>query len=200
MLEIEIKIKINKISEERLKKFVNNSDIRGRKTREKDFYLDRDFEMSSTDKALRIRLSETEGKKWIELTYKGPKLSDQVKSRKEINIKLDECQLDNVLTFFEQLGFNPVGKVSKKRVTWDLVLDGWKYHVSLDKVDDLGTYLEIETTTTMEKKGEGEKRVSSMLCQLIGEDEVSKSKSILKSYLELILAKQVFYRTFDTCG
>ncbi|MFW9996299.1 MAG: class IV adenylate cyclase [Candidatus Odinarchaeota archaeon] len=189
MLEIELKIELNKRSEEKLRKFIASRGVKGREAREDDYYLDRNFELARGDKALRIRLAEINSEKMIELTYKGAKLSNKIKSRHEITIKLEERNIDAVLHLFEQLGYDLVGVVKKTRTYWDIEKDGWKFLVSLDRVEDLGTFMEIETLRDMEEKEEAERKVHELLDLMTGE-EAGKSKSILQSYLELVLAKR----------
>lgn len=89
---------------------------------------------AESDEALRIR--EEEGN--AVLTYKGPKLDSKSKTRKEIKVQVeDPHQFKDILNM---LGFKEVGVVRKHRKK--LLLGEFK--VCLDKVENLGEFVEIE--------------------------------------------------------
>lgn len=102
--------------------------------REEDTYYNhpcRDF--ASTDEAVRIRVSS--GK--TILTYKGPRLdSGPVKRRVELEARVNG-PLPEIL---EKLGFRRVARVVKDRFYAE-----YRGHtVSLDRVEGLGCYVEVE--------------------------------------------------------
>ncbi len=132
----------------------------------------RDFR--STDEALRIRVKE-EGAR---LTYKGPKLDTETKSRKEMTVKIDSPErMAEILT---SLGFVSSAKVIKRRTKYAL----GDITFALDDVQGLGLFLEIEAEARGDADLEDQRRkVISLLSQLgLGE-------SIRKSYLELLTEK-----------
>ncbi|GAB6148145.1 class IV adenylate cyclase [Stetteria hydrogenophila] len=102
--------------------------------REEDLYYNhpcRDF--ASTDEALRVRASR--GVRV--LTYKGPRLgSGSVKSRLEVEARV-EGPVEEIL---ERLGFRPVARVVKERV----YAEYGGHVVTLDRVEGLGCYVEVE--------------------------------------------------------
>ena len=101
----------------------------------------RDF--SETDEALRIR---RHGDTCV-ITYKGPKLDAETKTRREIELPLSS-QPDDVEQYAElliALGFNPVADVCKKRRCADLRWEGSDFEIALDEVVEVGSFVEIET-------------------------------------------------------
>ncbi|MFB6088012.1 MAG: class IV adenylate cyclase [Haloarculaceae archaeon] len=120
---------------------------------QEDVYYDaphRDF--AETDEALRIRHERTEADDRTELTYKGPLLEAESKSREEHETGVtDPKATEGILA---GLGFEPAATVRKERERFEL--DG--YTVTLDAVDDLGEFVEVETETddaAIEKAREG---------------------------------------------
>lgn len=100
----------------------------------------RDF--SSTDEALRLRSSQ--GSNW--LTYKGPVISVQTKTRRELEIRLEDGPqaAERLSEMLGLLGFAPVRTVRKVRVPYHLERAGRAIEVAQDTVEELGEYLEIE--------------------------------------------------------
>lgn len=142
----------------------------------------RNFRLS--DEALRVRLIQFEtGKKKVEITYKGPKQGTTMKVREEITIEVSNNK--KAKKILENLGFQEVAKIRKKRINWyreGIIL-------SLDEVEDLGSFLEIEVTTFPGQPDEitnGKKIILDLVKEIIpnwsGQDE-------RKSYLELKLLK-----------
>jgi adenylate cyclase class 2 len=100
----------------------------------------RDF--VATGEAFRIR---TVGD-WNALTYKGPLLDPQTKSRRELEIEFASGS-DEALRMREMLialGFQPAGSVIKTRTPLELTRDGRSLTLALDDVEGLGSFLEIE--------------------------------------------------------
>ncbi len=114
-----------------------------------DIYLKhpaRDFKQ--TDEALRLR---TSGEHTV-VTYKGPKLDSSTKTRREIEIPLGGKQpAEQAIAMFTALGFTPVFTVRKSREVFQQATDAvgdvpveYAPMVSLDTVDGLGTFVELE--------------------------------------------------------
>ncbi len=139
---------------------------------EDDVYFNhpsRDFK--KTDEALRIRKA---GDKTI-LTYKGPKLSGQVKSRTELETEVKD--FDCMCAVLLSLGFVKSGSVFKTRTVYRL----GDTEFCLDFVRDLGSFVEIEKTG--QDRGRLEKEVAA-LAEDFGLENIEK-----RSYLELVLLK-----------
>lgn len=151
-----------------------------------DYYFSspiRNFAIS--DEALRIRqIQARSGKEKIELTYKGPKLGETMKIREEIT--LETSNSTNAKKFLQNLGFQVVAVVKKKRTNWFVN----ELTISVDEVKNLGSFLEIEIlkpTDNSEKIHKSKEQIISLVKKILpnwsGEDE-------RKSYLELLMAKQ----------
>jgi adenylate cyclase class 2 len=115
-------------------RFLNREDHR-------DTYLRhpcRDFR--ATDEALRIRV--VDGQPWI--TYKGPRLPGLVKVRPEFELTLGAKDLPSWLTIWDSLGFEPIATVAKSRRTFEYFIDNRPILVSIDSVESLGYFAEIE--------------------------------------------------------
>ena len=96
-------------------------------------------DFQQTDEALRIRQIHTKEKtQTVEVTYKGPKLGNDMKVREELTISTEKYS--DTLKIFERLGFRSVAEIKKKRVNWkkDSIV------ISLDEVIGLGTFIEAE--------------------------------------------------------
>lgn len=106
-----------------------------------DTYLrhpSRDFR--ATDEALRIR--EVNGSPMV--TYKGPRLAGPIKIRPEIEIPLVEGTAEQWLQIWQNLGFVVALRVAKIRTVYSVVHEGRPLTVTLDSVDGLGEFAEIE--------------------------------------------------------
>jgi len=97
---------------------------------------DRDF--AETDEALRIRTERTGGGVETRLTYKGPLVEQASKTREEAETGVDDP--DALADILAGLGYEPAADVSKERIRYRL--DG--YTVTLDSVDGLGDFVEVE--------------------------------------------------------
>ncbi len=149
----EIEVKLSQIGAEKLKV-----------EHQKDVYFNaphKDF--AQTDEALRIRkIPQNDGSEFI-LTYKGAKLDDSSKTRKEIEVGVENAE--NTAAILENLGFKPVQTVKKDRAIY-LFED---YIITLDQVYDVGNFVEIE-------KGMGE-----------GQDYQDILQDIFKIYRKLVI-------------
>ncbi len=180
MIEVEVKLKVAepKKIEAKLKKLGGRF---AEQKRQSDVYFnapDRDF--AKTDEALRIRTEK--GNNF--LTYKGPKIDTQTKSRREIEILLGNKKRDrdNTRSLLILLGYREVATVNKRRRIFKL----HNLRISIDQVDNLGSFIEVEASaeeTAFEKK---RKQIFALLKKI----DLNISKSIRQSYLELLLAKR----------
>lgn len=110
----------------------------------------RDFTRS--DEALRLRRTRLpDGTEQTFLTYKGPKIDTETKTRREIEIPLSEPALLNDILL--ALSFEPKGHVRKFRRPGRLLFENRQFNVLLDRLPDLlekglpGTFVELETLT-----------------------------------------------------
>jgi len=122
----------------------------------------RDFLIS--DEALRVRSSRGE----VTLTYKGPRSSSRFKERFEVNVKV-EMGVEELL---EHLGFKQVLVVRKFREYFE----GGDVIVSIDRVEGLGCFIEIEVRDVNVEVIDGIARSLGL-----------QSSRIDKTYVELLL-------------
>jgi len=166
-MEVEVKFKADKDIEDRIRsmaEFVCEKE-------EIDLYFNspvRDFRKS--DEALRIR-KDSEG---VKITYKGPKIDPETKTREEIEIEVDDYE--KAVELLRRLGFVPVREVAKRRRIYKLE----NVTICFDEVKELGTFVEIEIKS---EDLESAKRKIFEIARQLGFDP---AKSIRKSYLELL--------------
>lgn len=100
----------------------------------------RDF--GETDEALRIRCV---GEHNV-VTYKGPKIDPQTKTRQEIEIPFADgaATADQLAELLTRLGFRSVRTVAKRRTPFRLVWENRELDVAFDELAGLGAFLEIE--------------------------------------------------------
>lgn len=109
---------------------------------QEDTYYDaphRDF--AETDEAVRVRRETRRGETTAKVTYKGPLLEAESKSREEFETAVGDG--DDVDAIFQHLGFEPAATVRKNRRVYEVRA----FHVTLDAVDDVGEFVEVEAET-----------------------------------------------------
>lgn len=178
MLEIEMKVKVTSLGPVR-RRLLEQSAVFLDKVKEHDIYYNaphRDF--AKTDEALRIRYKNS-NKRDAVFTYKGPKQPNlELKAREELNISINSGDVFELI--LQRLGFRSVAEVDKLR-------ENYRYQgamVSLDSVENLGTFVEIELSSDNEMENAIER------INWIAKELGIKEEPILASYLELLLAKQ----------
>ena len=137
----------------------------------------RDF--AARDEALRRRTERRGGEERTVLTYKGPRETGAGKVRAEHEtVVADPSALAAIL---EALGFEPAATVEKTRRRFDL--DG--VTVTLDEVDGLGEFVEVETTAEKPDLDAARETVADAIARL----DLADATPIEASYLELLLEK-----------
>ncbi|NJE60802.1 class IV adenylate cyclase [Thermococcus sp. 21S7] len=174
MIEIEVKGYANEDVFER----VRESFELIRKEHHEDTYFRhpcRDF--AETDEALRIRIRRFNGHFEAFLTYKGPKIDQNSKTRKEIEVPISDP--DRHTEILRSLGFEEVLTIEKTRekyyVDKGIIID-------LDEVEGLGKFIEIEMLTQEPGEITG---IIERLKNILKELGVKKFET--RSYLELIM-------------
>ena len=140
----------------------------------------RDF--SQTGEALRLRRSGDE----VFVTYKGPRQSHTVKTRREIELPLteDRAEFDRYAELFDILGFESVAEVRKIRRKAKLGQGGAAVELCFDQVDGVGDYVEIEAIAEEGGVAAAQSLVAEWAAKLgLGEPES-------RSYLRLLLEKR----------
>jgi adenylate cyclase class 2 len=182
MIEVELKYRLHE-PEELLTRLIARGAAPGPVTVQVDLYFDHPLRrFAESDEALRVRWDEGAG---LALTYKGPRLDPKSKSREEIEIGLtgDVSTSEQAGTLLERLGFRPVRRVSKRRTTFQLSADGRKIDVSIDDVEELGLFVELEMICDEQGWMVGREFVERTASSLgLGPEQAER-----RSYLELVM-------------
>jgi adenylate cyclase class 2 len=145
------------------------------------FYQHPVKDYATTDECLRIRNRAGE----YRITYKGPKVDRETKTRREIEIYLTDNaeiarQWDNLL---QALDFRVAAELKKMRRSAGLVYLEQKYELSLDHIDGLGDFIELENIADESQLDDARRRIKSLATTL------GLARPITASYLELSLSR-----------
>lgn len=167
MIEVEVKARAPPAIEEKI------IDLGGAKIGDEthlDLYFNSpSHDFARSDEALRIRIKET----GADLTYKGPKLDSETKSRREVRVRIDDpVAMESIL---ESLGFSRAAVVRKKRTKYSLD----EAVLCVDDVEGLGKFIEVELSGGVDWPVQ--KRTALDIMARLGIFE-----SIRESYLELL--------------
>jgi adenylate cyclase class 2 len=140
---------------------------------------DRDF--ARTDEALRLRRIGPANY----VTYKGPKRDAQTKTRTEVEVGLAPgaeaaAAFGGLLT---HLGYRFVRVVHKRRAVYRLEREGFALEASLDEVDGLGRFVELEIQAPEEQM----ETARAVLLRTAGALGLAAAER--RSYLELLLER-----------
>ena len=188
MYEVEVKVRADhEALRERLDPL--GADPVNAVTQEDTYYDAPHREFAETDEALRVRRevirSESDGEtpadgtEFAELTYKGPLLEAESKTRREVETVVENGEAAGDI--LAALGFDPAATVRKNRERF--ALDG--FTVTLDAVDGLDEFVEIETEVETEGEVESAREEAYDLLRDLGLDP---DDQIRTSYLGLVLA------------
>lgn len=147
--------------------------------RQVDTYYDAPHRaFAETDEALRIRREVAHGERTAKLTYKGPKIDAESKTREEHETAVADGEA--AAAILGGLGFEPAATVEKERHRYRLRA----FSVTLDDVSGLGEFLEVETDVETEAAVASARESAAALLEDIGLDP---GEGIRTSYLGLVL-------------
>jgi adenylate cyclase class 2 len=150
--------------------------------RDRDQYFnapDRDF--AQTDEALRIRsIGDTNC-----ITYKGRKIDSETKSRPEIEVGFaaGSAAANDLGQILVRLGYRPTAVVVKSRRIACVTRDGFVLQTSLDEVDHVGRFAEVEILAEESRFPEAKAAV------LAAASELGMTQPERRSYLNLLLSR-----------
>ncbi|MFC4544718.1 class IV adenylate cyclase [Halosolutus amylolyticus] len=132
-----------------------------------------------TDEALRIREERPgDGPNETRVTYKGPLVDDESKTREEVETAIGNGgKMDAVLS---NLGFEPAATVRKERERFALE----EYTITLDAVDEVGEYVEVETEVEHEDELESAREGAYEILERL---DLDPDDQLRTSYLGLLL-------------
>lgn len=138
----------------------------------------RDF--AQTDEALRIRcIGDTNL-----VTYKGPKIDQATKTRRELELPL-ATGAEHVANYTEllvALGFRRVAEVRKRRRGGQLAWNAWSVELAVDEVTELGQFVELEIVADQQRLPAAQAALLELAAHL-GLPQPER-----RSYLEMVLA------------
>lgn len=184
MLEAELKASLGDLAAEELAgRAMALGFVPGEQVRERDLYFngaERDFRR--TDEALRLRQVQRlpDGPQESLVTYKGPKLDQVSNARTEYETGVSDGE--TAARLLEALGYRPFATVEKLRRTYRR----GEVTLCLDKVTDLGDFLELEILASGEEEREA---AVARLLALLEELGVPRDRLSRRSYLELLIKK-----------
>jgi len=168
MLEVEVKVRVN--PEQIKEKLEELKATFIKEVQQEDTYFKHPcWNFKDRDEALRVREEEN----IFFLTFKGPRLTKKIKVRKETQLQVES----KIFELLKELGFSELRKVKKRRRFYQ-----WKnLKVCLDKVEELGDFLEIEGKSWEDK---------SLVRELIKKLHIKEESFLTASYLELLLKRK----------
>ncbi len=138
MIEVEIKAKLYS-KMETLNNIKKIGGVYSHTEKQHDIYFNAPHkDYKDTDEALRIRVIPKDDDFERILTYKGPKIDSKSKTRKEIEVQIGDTE--KMTDILINLGFKPTAVVDKVR----RIFNYEDYTITLDKLEGLGYYMEIE--------------------------------------------------------
>lgn len=138
MIEVEVKAKIASFGEME-KRLESIGATKSKKEFQEDIYFNSPIvDFAESDEALRIRTTKENDEVNIFITYKGPKIDKESKTRKEIEMGIADSE--KCSDIFEAIGFKKVRTVRKNRQYYTYE----NFEISLDDIEGLDPYIEIE--------------------------------------------------------
>lgn len=137
----------------------------------------RDF--AQTDEALRIRQVGEHNF----VTYKGPKIDAETKTRRELEFPLHDGDgaAEAMAELLVALGFSSAATVRKHRWIWHLAWQDAEVEIALDRVENVGEFAELELPATEETLAAAKTKLLSLAAEL------NLTAVERRSYLELLL-------------
>lgn len=172
MIEVEVKAKINSFEEMKKKLETLGAEKTKTEFQEDIYFASPIVDFAKTDEALRIRTTDNN----TFITYKGPKLNDEAKTRKEVEMTIESSE--KAKDIFEEIGFRKVRTVRKNRQYYRYE----NFEISLDDVEGLSPYMEIEIEVSEgEDYSEAQNKIFELFKKLGITDGFERT-----SYMELL--------------
>ena len=172
MIEVEVKARIDSF-EEMEKRLKDLGAVKTKDEFQEDIYFASPIvDFAETDEALRIRTTNND----TFITYKGPKLNEKAKTRKEVEMTIESAA--KASDIFTEIGFTPARTVKKSRQYYRYE----NFEISLDDVEGLPPYMEIEIALSdSEDYTEAQNRIFKLFEKLDITDGFERT-----SYMELL--------------
>ena len=172
MIEVEVKARIDSFKEME-KNLKNIGAVKSKDEFQEDIYFASPIvDFGQTDEALRIRTTNRD----TFITYKGPKLNEKAKTRKEVEMTIESA--NKARDIFEEIGFKAARTVRKNRQYYTFE----NFEISLDDVEGLPPYMEIEIALDeSEDYTDAQKQIFELFSKLGITDSFERT-----SYMELL--------------
>lgn len=175
VIEVETKIEVQNLTEIAVRLRSLGAAYLGA-TSQYDTYLNaphRDY--AETDEALRVRETDS----GTEITYKGPK-QQKSGSKARTEITLAVAGAEDAIRLLTATGFYTSAVVKKEREEFSYC----GTTIALDRVEGLGTYIEIEVLT------DADIQAANTIIESVKKELQISGAHIPESYLELLLTKE----------
>jgi len=178
MIEVEAKVRINDVEdmEKRIKE--QGAEYKGTVKQADEYYDFPDMRILNSGGAFRVRAADRN----YRVTYKGCKKNEETTSRDEIEIGIESAE--KMIKILENIGFIELCEIKKKRKVY--LLAGLK--ISLDEVEGLGSFMEMEGLANSEKEYKEKKGEIFKLLDKLGVPSEDISQ---RSYMEMALNRKI---------
>jgi len=177
--EVEMKFPVADLSamESRLTEL--GAEVSGPQDESDEYFAHPARDFSQTDEALRIRRKGDSNF----LTYKGPKIDRTTKTRREIDLPLPGGgpAARAWAELLAALGFASVGMVVKSRKKCHIAWQQRRIEVSLDEVEGLGGFVELELVVDQDQVESARACIASLA------ERLGLQGSQRRSYLEMLM-------------
>lgn len=147
-----------------------------------EYFTDIDSNFIKNRTCLRIRKQDDEK---MEITFKG-KSNDMLGlyCKLENNISCNIDEYNNYLNLFLSLGYYSYVEVKKERLIYKLKNDKYNYSIMIDKLDELGGFVEFEIIS--EKEDSKKNELKEELNNLISKFDNLNLKEATKPYRDIV--------------
>lgn len=155
---------------------------------EDTYFTDKDLVYIKDRICLRTRKINED---FLELTYK-PRTDDNTEKygKKEVNLKIDVKDYIDTKYVLKSLGYIEYVSFKKYRETYTKLIDGFEYNIMIDKIKDVGTFIELEILANNDEEKEILHDKLDEFIKIIGCENLEEKKKpyrdIVKEYYENI--------------
>lgn len=148
---------------------------------EDTYYTDKEETFIKDRICLRLRKTNEE---LLELTYK-PKTDNKKEKygKRETNIELKVKDYEDIKYVIEELGYIKYVSFKKHRETYTKNVDGVEYNIMIDKIENIGSFIELEILTDTE---ENKERLAPKLDEFVESFGCDKLQEKMLPYRDIV--------------
>ena len=146
-----------------------------------EYFTDIESEFIKNRTCLRIRKKDNN----MEITYKGKSnslLGQYCKLENNISCNIEEY--NNFVNLFSSLGYYSYVEVYKERIIYELKSDKYKYSIMIDKLPELGGFVEFEIIS--EKENSKKNELKEELNKFVMKFDNLSLKEAIKPYRDIV--------------